>query len=141
VIGQLLVDRQAEHRADHVRHLLLPGAARAADRLLDLLGRVRGTRYAPPSRGQHHDPARLTDRERAARVGAEEQVLERDRVGLVADQQLVDLGEQRGEAALERHARARGDHAAVERDEAHAAPRHHAVAGVREAGIDAEDGH
>jgi hypothetical protein len=56
-------------------------------------------------------------------------------------QQVQNLLMEHRQAPLGRHARARLDHAAVERREPPGAPRDHAVAGVGEAGIDAEDHH
>ena len=104
VVGQRVVG-QAEHRADHARHLLLGRAAGAADRLLDLLRRVGRARHAALAGGEHHDAARLADREGAAGVGAEEQVLERDGVGLVrARCSVADLVVDRGQPPLQRDA-------------------------------------
>ena len=75
---------EREQRLDHPLDLLLAGAAGAADRGLDLLGRVGGAADGALAGGEDHDAARLADGERRARVGAEVEVLDRDRVGLVA---------------------------------------------------------
>ena len=57
--------------------------ARAADRALDLLGRVGAAREPALARGEDDDAARLADRERRAGVGAEVEVLHRQRGGPV----------------------------------------------------------
>jgi len=67
--------------------------------------------------------------------------LERDRVRLVRRDQLLDLRVDVGQAPLAREVGGGLDHAAVERSEAPVATRHDAVAGVREAWIDAKDDH
>ena len=75
-----------------------------------------------PAASMHH-PARLADRERAAHVHAEVQVLHRDRVGLVLVDQLARSAGGSRRAARRRLPGRRLDDAAVERDEAPAAPR------------------
>ena len=107
---------------DHPLHLVLAGAAGAADRALDLLRRVGAARDAALAGGEQHDAARLADRERGARVGAEVEVLDRDRVGPVLVDQLADARVDRRPAARSSGAPgARLDHAAVERDQPPAA--------------------
>jgi len=92
--------------------------------------------------GEHDDAARVADGEGGSHVLAEVQLLERHRVRLVAGDQLVDLLVDVGQASLVRGAGMRLDHAAVERGETTpAVPLHDAVAGVGQAGVDAEDDH
>ena len=89
-----------------------------------------------------HDPARLADGERRARVGAEVEVLDRDRVGPVARPSARPRA--RGSCARRAPGVLPGgglDHAAVERDQPPAVVRDDAVAGVGDAGVDAEDDH
>ena len=130
-----------EQRLDHAADLLLARATGAADGALDLLRRVGGARdRALPGREQH-DAARLADRERRAGVVAEEEVLDRDGVRLVLVDELGDPRVDVGEAALQRRARRRLDHAGRQRRQAPGGGRHHAVARVGGAGIDAEDAH
>ena len=125
---------EPEQRLHHPRDLLLPGAPAAAHRALDLLRRVAGARHAALAGGEHHHPARLPDRERAAGVLAEVQLLERDRVRLVLAQQRLHARVDVGEPPLGRRARGRRDDAAVERREPPArAADDDAVAGVGEA--------
>ena len=77
----------------------------AADRALDLLGRVGARRDAALAGGEQHDAAGLADGERGPDVGAEVQLLDRDRVGVVRVEQLPDAGVDVGQPALERDAR------------------------------------
>ena len=90
---------------------------------------------------REHRPARLPDGEGRANVLTEEQRFEGDGVGLVRGEQVENPLMQHRQAPLGRDARARLDHAAVERGEPPGAPGDDAVAGVGEAGIDAEDDH
>ena len=76
-----------------------------------------------------------------AGVAAEVEVLDRERRRLVLADQVAHARVDIGEPALERLARARLDHAAVERGEPRPVREHHAVARVRGAGVDAEDDH
>ena len=79
--GVLGVRRHLERqqRLDHARDLVLVGAARAADGVLDLLRRVGDDVEAALAGGEHDDAARLADGERARGVLAEVDVLHRDR--------------------------------------------------------------
>ena len=103
------VERQ--QRLDHPLDLALVRAARAADRALDLLRRVGEARQPALAGGEDDDAARLADRERRARVRAEVQVLDRERVGLVLVEQRaharVDRGEPRAGSAPRRRSRSR----------------------------------
>ncbi len=140
VVGRRrLAERQ--QRLDHAADLVLRGAAGPADGALDLLGRVlrAGDRGLPG--GEQDRAARLPDREGRARVDAEVEALQRDRVRLVLGQQLGHARVQGGEAQRWGDARAGPDDPAVQRGEPPAAARHHAVARVGQAGIDAEDLH
>ena len=132
---------EAEQRLDHARHLVLLRAPAAADSALDLLRRVARARQPALAGSQQHHAARLPDGERGAHVLAEVQLLERHRIGRVLVEQRVDGGVDLRQAPLGREFRGGRDHAAVQRHEPAAAPRDDAVAGVGEAGIDAEDDH
>ena len=142
MVGPRLGSAQPEQRLHHPRDLLLGRAAVAADRALDLLGRVAEARHAALAGGQHHDPARLADRERGAHVLAEVQLLERHRVGLVLLQQLLHGRVDVGQPALLRRSSA-----AVSITPPSSASRRpprrsdDAVAGARQAGVDAEHDH
>ena len=140
VVGPRLL-AQPEQRLDHARHLILLGAAVAADSTLDLLRRVAGARDAVLAGREHHHAARLPDGERRAHVLAEVQLLERHRMRLVLVEQGVDGGVDLGQATLRRELRAGGDDAAVQSQQPPAAARHDAVAGVRETGVDSKDDH
>ena len=59
----------------------LPARAAAADGELDRLRRVGEARDVARAGGRQHGAARLADRERGAHVAAEEDVLDRERVG------------------------------------------------------------
>ena len=90
-VGGVVGPRQLlerEQGLDHPLHLVLGGAAGAADGALDLLRRVGPARDAALAGRQQHDAARLPDRERRAHVGAEVELLDRDRLGPVLVQQL-----------------------------------------------------
>ncbi len=139
VLARLLLER--EQRRDHPRDLLLVGAPAAAYRALDLLRGVARTRQSALAGGEHHDAARVTDGECRAHVLAEVQLLERDRIGLVRGDQLLDLVVDVRQSPLARQRGRRLDHTAVERHEPAVAASDHAVAGVGEPGIDAEDDH
>ena len=132
---------QAQQRLHHPLHLVLRGATAAAHGALDLLRRVVVARDPALAGRDEHRPARLPDGERRADVLTEKQCLEGDGVGLVGRKKVVHALVEHGETALRRHARARLDHAAVERREPPGAARDDAVAGVGEAGIYAEDHH
>jgi diguanylate cyclase (GGDEF)-like protein len=132
---------QAQQRLHHPLDLVLAGAAAAADGALDLLGRVVRARHAALAGGHEDRPARLADGESCANVLTEIQSFEGDRIGLVLDEQVRHPLVQDGQAPLGRHARARLDHAAVERGEPPGPAHDDAVTGVRQAGIDAEDHH
>ena len=106
---------EGQQRLDHPADLVLGGAAAAADRGLDLLRRVARARDAGLAGGEHHDAAGLPDGEGAARVGAEVEVLEGDRVGPVLGDQRLDAGVDLGQPRLGRDAGPGLDHAAVER--------------------------
>ena len=134
-----LLERQ--QRLHHARDLVLLRAPRAADGVLDLLRRVGDDLEPALAGGQHDDAARLPDGERARGVLAEEDVLHRDDLHEVLVEELADAAVDRREADLRRGLRARRDDAAVEGVEAAAAPFDDAVAGVGDAGIDAEDDH
>ncbi len=140
VVGPRLL-RQAEQRLDHARHLILLRAAAAADRALDLLRGVAGTRQPALAGGEQHHAARLPDGERRAHVLAEVQLLQRHRIRLVLRQQGVHRGVDLSQAALRRELRARADDAAVQCQQSTAAARDDAVAGVGQARIYAEDDH
>ena len=117
-------------------------AAAAADGALDLLGGVAGARHAALAGREHHHAARLPDREGAARVLAEVELLERDRVGLVLGEQRLERRVDLGQAPLVRRRRARVSMTPPSSaTQAPAAARDDAVAGVGEAGVDAEDDH
>ena len=132
---------QPEQALDHVLHLALGRAARAADRALDLLRRVVHAGHRALAGGEQHDAAGLADRERGTHVLAEVERLEGHRRGRVLAQQVVQAGVDRGQAVGRRVARRGVDDAAVERDQAPAALRDDAVAGRGQAGVDAEDDH
>ena len=143
-VGRVLGVRrhlEREQLLDHARDLVLVGAARAADGVLDLLGRVRDDVEPALAGGEHDDAARLPDGERARRVLAEVDVLHRDDLHEVLVEQLADAAVDRGEADLHGGFRAGRDDAAVEREQAPAAALDDAVAGVGGAGVDAEDDH
>ena len=132
---------QVEQRLDHPCDLPLVGAATAADGALDLLRGVSGTgQTALPSR-QHDHSTGVPDGERRANVLAEVELLERDGVGVVCAEQLLDLAMDVGQAPLPGNPRGRLDDAAVKRGQAAIAVGHNAVAGAGEAGVYTEDDH
>ena len=98
--------------------------------------------HAALAGGQQHHAARLADRERGPRVGAEVQLLDRERVRPVAVEQLAHVAVDLGQPALERSAGAasRSRRRASARS-ARARALDHAVAGARGAGVDSEDDH
>ena len=98
-------------------------------------------RDAGHARREQHHAACLADREGALGVAPEVEVLDRDRGGLVLPDQVADARVDVRQPALERHASARLDHAAVERRQRAPAHEHHAIARMRGAGIDAEHNH
>ena len=83
----------------------------------------------------------MPDGERRLHVLAEVELLQRDRIGLVRDDQRIELGVQLGEAPLAREFGGGLDHAAGEREQPPAAAFDDAVSGVREAGVDSEHDH
>src|SRR5919108_1030466 len=91
-----------EQRGHHPLYLLLACGSRAADCELDLLGGVSEARHVARARGGEHGSACLADRERRPNVAAEVDVLDRDRVGAVLAQELVELRGDRRQAPLER---------------------------------------
>ena len=132
---------QVEQRLDHPCDLPLVGAAAAADGALDLLGCVPGTGQTALPRRQHHHATGVPDGKRRANVLAEVELLERDGVGLVCAEQLLDLAMDVGQSPLPRNPCGRLDDAAVKRGEAASAVGHNAVAGAGEAGVYTEDDH
>ena len=132
---------QAQQALHHPRDLILLRPPASADGGLDLLGRVAGARHAVLAGGEHDHAAGLADGERAARVLAEVQLLERHRVGLVLAQEAIEGFVDVGEAALLGEAGRGVDDAAVERHQAAIAVGDDAVARVGETGIYAEDDH
>ena len=121
----------------------LLGAPVAADRALDLLRRVADARQRRAGRPPASPTPRACPTANAVlHVLAEVQLLERHRVGLVLGDQRLERRRGCRPDGAPRASSARGlDHAAVERDQAPAAARDDAVAGVRQAGVDAEDDH
>ncbi len=107
--------RQAEQPGHHPPDLVLLGPAVPAHRALDLLGRVGTRRDAALAGRQQHDAAGLADRERGPRIGAEVQLLDRDRIGLVGVEQLCDAGVDRRQPALERDPRRGPDDPVLDR--------------------------
>jgi hypothetical protein len=132
---------EAQHDLHHPRDLVLLGAARAADGVLDLLGRVGDARQPALARSEHHHPPRLADRERALGVAAEEDVLHRDDGDVVLVEQLAHAAMDVRQPDLRRRLGARGDDAAVQGEQLLAAALDDAEARVRGARIDAEDDH
>ena len=83
-VGSVVGLRRHRRAPSSARPSALPGSCqrgRAADRRLDLLRRVGAHRHAALPCGQQHHPACLPDCERGPHVGAEVQLLDRDRVG------------------------------------------------------------
>ena len=78
---------QREQRLHHPRDLILGGAAIAADRRLDALGRVGETRQAALAGGKHRDATSVTDGEGGLDVRPEVKLLEcHDIAGVLVDQ-------------------------------------------------------
>ena len=86
---------------DHIHHLPLLGEAVADDRLLDLHGRVFEKRHSALGRRAEDDAAPVRDGDAGGDVVGEEQLLDRDRIGLELRDQLLhvalDLHETRGQ--------------------------------------------
>ena len=92
--------------------------------------------------GEHHDPARLPDGERAsARWRRSTGPRPPPPRACSSSSSSPHAGVDRGQARAGVRARRGLDHAAVERDQPAALVRDHAVAGVGDAGVDAEDDH
>ncbi len=72
---------EAEEQLDHLRNLVLLGAAIADDRALDFGRRVFHHLAACFHRREHRDSAGVAQQERAPHVGGVEQVFDRDAVG------------------------------------------------------------
>ena len=132
---------QREQRLHHPLHLLLAGPARSAHRALDLLGRVGEAGDAALAGGEHDHPAGLPDGERGARVRAEVEVLDGERGRRVLVEQRRHAGVDGGQARARVQRPPRSLSPRRRAPEAPAAARHHAVARVRRAGIDAEGDH
>jgi hypothetical protein len=130
---------QQDHH--HARDLILLRAARAADRALDLLGGVPRARHAVLAGGEHHHAAGLPDGERRAYVLPEVELLEGHRIRLVLVDQGADSGVDVSQSSLLGKPGAGLDHASVERQQTPATPRDHAVAGVCQTRIYAENDH
>ena len=114
----MLGPRRAGHREQslhHPRDLVLARPAVPAHSSLHLLRGVGAGRDPALTGCEQHDPAGLTDGESGARVGAEVQLLDGDRVGAVAVEQLPDPRVDLGEALLERDRGRRLDNAVGER--------------------------
>ena len=133
---------QRQQRLHHPLHLVLGGAAGAAHRGLDLLGRVGRAAHAALAGGQHRRPRapgrprtpsgrsrRSTGPRPPPRPGAYSSISSPTRSWMAAS---------RAPGVLPRGGL---DHPAVERDQAPAVVGDDAVAGVGDAGIDAEDDH
>ncbi len=90
----------AEDRLHHLPHLLLVGAAVAADRLLDPSRRVLSARDADGRRGDEHGSPRLPDGECDAGVCADVRLFQRDRIRGVQGDQLLDAREDREQACF-----------------------------------------
>ena len=91
----------AEDRLHHLPHLLLVGAAVAADRLLDPRGRVLSARDAGGRRGDEHGSPCLPDGECDAGVCADERLLQGDGIRRVFRDQLLDAREDREQTSLQ----------------------------------------
>ena len=92
---------EAENRPHHPPHLLLVGPAVAADRLLDAGRCVFGAADADGRCGDEDGSPGLSDGERDAGVGADERLLQRDRIRRVLGDQRADAVEDRQQALLD----------------------------------------
>ena len=88
-----------EDELHHPLHLRLLGAPVAADRLLDVRGRVLSGRDAGAGARDEDGAARLPDRERDAGVGADVRLLQRHRIRRVLGDEAGDPVEDRLRAA------------------------------------------
>ena len=88
---------EAEDRRHHPLHLALVGAPIAADGLLHTCRRILGAADPGAGGGDEHGPARLTDGERDAGVGADVGLLEDDRIRGVCLDEPGDAVEERQE--------------------------------------------
>ena len=132
---------QAEQPRDHPPDLILAGASVPAYRTLDLLGGVRARRDPALAGGQQHHPAGLADRERGPGVGAEVQLLDRNRIRAITLEQLHHMAVNLRQPALEPDAGGRLDHAGGEHAQGRPGTLDHAVAGAGGAGVDSNDDH
>ena len=81
---------QSQKARDHELHLLLVRLAVAGNRLLDLHGRVLEEVAALVARDEQDDTSRLRDVDAGRDVLGEEQFLDRDAVGLVLVEKVVE---------------------------------------------------
>jgi hypothetical protein len=132
---------QPQQPGDHPRDLLLVRAAVAADGPLHLLRRVRARWDTALSGGEEHHPARLPDGKRGAGVGAEVQLLDRDRVRPVDIEQFAHARVDVREPAFERDSRQRPDHTVLERAQPRARALHQAIARAGRPGVDSQYHH
>ena len=132
---------ETEQQLHHRLHLLLLGAAVADHRALDLRRAVLDDRNRRLRRGEQRDAARVPQLQRAAHVLGEEDVLDRDALGAVPFEQLLQAGVNREQPFRKCRAGGSGQDAAG--DEAVTAARGFdaAVAGAFRAGIDPENSH
>ncbi len=91
--------------------------------------------------GEHHHAARVADGERGADVLPEVELLQGHGVGGVLLQQRIHAGIDVDQSSLDWQPGGGLDDAAVECGHAPASARHHAVASVGQAGVDAEHDH
>ena len=109
---------EAENRAHHPLDLCLLSASVAAHRLLDARRRVLRAPHLAEGARDEHRAARLPDGECDAGVGADERLLEHDRVGSVPVDELGDVLEDRPQAKLRELVRPRLPPPVVERPQA-----------------------
>ena len=134
-------DARAEHRADHVRDLVLARAATPRDGLLHLGRREFAEReLATPDRRDER-AARLTEHDERTRVHPVEHRLDADAVGPATIDRRGHLLVQRGEADLERVPAAGRDRAGFDEFESRTVLSHEPPPGTPRAGIDAESEH
>ena len=132
---------QAEQARDHALHLALVSRAGPADRLLDRLWGVVEAGQPLLGRRQHGDAAGLPHAECGGDVLAEEEVLERHRLGLVPADQLAQRVVHLGQALLVARVGVGLDHPAVQRDHPLTGRANHAESGVGSTRIDTDDDH
>ena len=134
-----LVER--EDRLHHPPHLLLVGAAVAADRLLDTRRCVFGARETGGRRGDEHGSARLPDGERDAGVCADERFLQGDGIRGVQADQLLDALEDREQPSLQTLPRRRAPPPVADGPDAPAVDLNNPVPACSRPWIDAENSH